>query len=95
MPEAAKIVGTPKSGEVTQLKEKKAPSVARTNFSKMYPEDAALSILAKENPKKKGSKSAARFEGYTGASTVGGALANGVTYQDIAYDLGRGFIKVG
>lgn len=95
MPEAA----SPKTGKPAKAKtekpegEKKASN--RTNFSKLYPEDAKLTVLVDENPKKKGSKSAARFEGYTGADTVGAALANGVTYQDIAYDTGRGFIKVG
>lgn len=73
---------------------KKATS-NRTNFSGMYPETAAVKLLAKENPKKKGSKAHARFEGYTGAATIGDALSKGVTYQDIAYDVGRGFIRVG
>lgn len=96
MPQAEKkveSVPTAKAGKTDKTEAK--PSVARTNFSKMYPEDAALKILVEENPKKKGSKSAARFEGYTGATTVGDALAKGVTYQDIAYDVGRAFIQVG
>jgi len=98
MPEAA----SPKTGKTTKAKttttegtEDKKPAAARSNFAKLYPEDAPLSLVATENPKRKGSKSAERFEGYTGADTVGAALANGVTYQDIAHDVGRGFIKVG
>lgn len=97
MPEATT---PPKAAEKTKAPAKpkvngeKKPS-NRTNFSKLYPEDAPLKVLVEENPKKKGSKSAARFEGYFGAETVGDALAKGVTYQDVAYDTGRGFIKVG
>lgn len=94
MPEAAKKA-TPPAGAKTKTEAADKPKVVRTNFSNMYPEDAKLKVLATENPKKKGSKSAARFEGYTGATTVGDALAKGVTYQDIAYDIGRGFIAVG
>jgi len=94
MPEAVKAV-TPPAGAKPKIEAADKSKVVRTNFSNMYPEDAALKVLAAENPKKKGSKSAARFEGYTGAKTVGDALAKGVTYQDIAYDIGRGFIAVG
>ena len=73
-----------------------APKAPRqSKFEKLYPEDSKLELLAKENPKKKGSKAAERFEGYTGAKTVGDALAKGVTYADIAYDVGRQFVKVG
>lgn len=69
--------------------------IRKSKFEGVYPEDAKIKVLVKENPKKAGSKSAARFEGYAGAKTVGDALANGVTYQDIAYDVGRQFITVG
>ena len=106
MPEAQKA--TPPSGAINsgaqptgEPKAKKEPkpkaesTVNRTNFSKLYPEDAAVKLLVAENPKKKGSKSRERFEGYTGAKTVGDALAKGVTYQDIVYDVGHGFIQVG
>jgi len=76
--------------------EKPKSGVTRTNFSKLYPEDAKLKLLVKENPKKQGSKSRTRFESYFGAKTVGEAMAgeNGVTYQDIVYDIGHGFIEV-
>lgn len=83
------------AGAVKKTEAAEKPKTVRTNFSNMYPEDAKLKLLVTENPKKKGSKSATRFAGYTGAATVGAALAKGVTYQDIAYDIGRGFIQVG
>ena len=99
MPEAQ----SPQAEKPTKAKKAKAEKVEgeakepsnRSNFAKLYPEDQPIKLLVDKNPKKAGSKSAARFEGYTGAKTVGDALAAGVTYQDIAYDVGRGFIQVG
>ena len=79
----------------SKAKSNKEPTVRRSKFAELYPEDAKLTIICDTNPKKAGSKSFARFEGYTGADTVGAALAKGVTYQDIAYDIGRQFVKVG
>ena len=67
----------------------------RSNFKKMYPLDFKITLLVNHNPKLRGTKSWTRFEGYYGAKTVSDALAGGVTYQDIAYDVGRQFIKVG
>lgn len=66
----------------------------RSKFSVLYPADATLKLLVNENPKKAGSKSADRFDGYLTASTVGQAITNGVKYQDIAYDVSRKFIEV-
>lgn len=92
MPEAQKI--EPQVGNKTEEKE---PSVKRTNFSKLYPDDQPVMLLVKENPKKKGSKSHARFQSYFGADTIGAAREgdNGVSYQDIVYDIGHEFIRVG
>ncbi len=84
-----------KEAPKTDKKTEDKPKVSRTNFSKMWPEDAPIKLLVEENPKKKGSKSAERFEAYTGAKTVGDYLAAGGTYQDIAYDIGRQFVQVG
>ncbi len=94
MPEAMTKEAPKTDVKPAKVEGEKKPS-NRTNFSKLYPEDAPLKLVVEGNPKKKGSKSATRFEGYFKAATVGDALANGVTYQDIAYDTGRGFIKVG
>ncbi len=76
-------------------KAKKEPSLRRSKFKELFPLDAKIAVLAEGNPKKKGSAAAKRFEGYTGAETVGDALKNGVKYADIAYDVGRSHIKVG
>lgn len=77
-------------GEATE----KTSSVRRSNFSNLYPEDAKITLNVTENPKKEGSKSRARFEHYFGSETVGDYLAKGGTYQDIAYDIGRGFVTI-
>ncbi|RLC08275.1 MAG: hypothetical protein DRI24_23605 [Deltaproteobacteria bacterium] len=87
-------VTTPPTKPVKAKAEKKEPTVRRSKFAEIYPEDAALKVEVKENPKKKGSASNERFEGYFKSTTVGAALANGLTYQDIAYDVGRQFITV-
>lgn len=94
MPEAAKKEA--KAGK-TEKTEADKPKVARTNFSKMYPEDATVTLNVEENPKKVGSKARERFQLYFGLkeSTVGAYLEAGGTYQSIAYDIGRGFITIG
>lgn len=74
-------------------KEPKAPKEPRVSrFEKLYPKDAKVTVLVKENPKRGASRD--RFEGYTGSATVGEALAKGVTYADIAWDVGHGLISV-
>ena len=73
----------------------KKPRAKRSKFAEMYPDDAALTLLVADNPKKNGSKAHAMFQGYFGSTTVGEARAKGVSYQSIAYDIGRCFIKVG
>jgi len=98
MPEAEKkavpqAAGTEK--EPKEPKAKKEPNPNRSNFSKMWPEDANITLLVKENPKKEGSKAKERFQHYFTSKTVGDYLAAGGTYQDIAYDNGRMFIKIG
>lgn len=67
----------------------------RSKFESMYPEDAPITLLVEDNPKKEGSKARERFQHYFGSKTVGDYLSAGGTYQDIAYDLGRQFIKIG
>lgn len=74
---------------------KDAPKQRRSKFESMYPEDAPITLLVEENPKKEGSAARERFQHYFSSKTVGDYLAAGGTYQDIAYDLGRQLIKIG
>jgi hypothetical protein len=76
-----------------EAKEKK-PAVPRvSNFAKLYPDDAKVTLLVEKNPKR--GKSKDRFEAYFHASTVGEARKGGVTYADLAWDVGHGLIKIG
>ena len=84
-----------KSKAATKAPKEAKEKANRSSFAKLYPEDAPLKVLAEKNPKRAGSKAAKRFDGYFKAKTVGDALANGVTYADIAYDVGHQFIKIG
>lgn len=76
-------------------KEPKEPTVRRSKFADLYPEDAPVTLTVETNPKKEGSAARERFQHYFSSKTVGDYLAKGGTYADIAYDIGRGFIKVG
>lgn len=92
-----KAKAAPKKAAKAETAEGEAPAekqVRRSKFEELYPEDAKLTVDVKENPKRAGTKAHARFEHYRGVDTVGDALANGVLYADIAYDIGRGYITV-
>lgn len=107
--EKAPVEGEVKAEKAPKApKEPKAPKADsnRAKLGSLYPEDAALTLLATSNPKKVGSAAAAIFEFYKEAKTVGDFFAataknefNGKprpgTYADITYDVGHGFIKVG
>jgi hypothetical protein len=107
MAEAAKAPPT-KEPKAPPTKEPKAPKAAkvpkepkesanRSNFKTIYPDDAPVAITTAEsaNPKRVGSKAHEMFELYRTNTTVGAFLAAGGTYADIAYNVGRNFIKVG
>lgn len=59
-----------------------------------YPMDAVISVLVKENPKRKGTSSYDRFEAYFSISTVKDALRDGVTPADLNWDVKHNFIKI-
>ena len=86
---AAKAPKVPKAP-----KEPKEPT-NRSSFKKLWPDDAVLTCLVTENPKKAGSTSRERFEHYFTSKTVGEFIAKGGTYGDIAYDIPRQRIKIG
>lgn len=91
MPEAQKA----QAGAAKEVKEAKKKAVRRSNFATLYPEDSAIKLNVEENPKKEGSKARERFQHYFGSKTVADYLVAGGTYQDIAYDVGRGFVAIG
>lgn len=90
-PKAPKAPGEAKAPKAA--KEPKVPKEPRVSrFKTLYPDSAKIELLVKENPKRGASKE--RFDGYTGSATVGEAIAKGVTYADVAWDVGHGLIKV-
>lgn len=56
--------------------------------------EAKIKILVDENPKRKGSASAKRFEKYENGMKVADALAKGVTSADINWDTKHNFIAL-
>lgn len=90
-PKAPKAPGEAKAAKAP--KEPKVPKEPRVSrFKTLYPDTAKITLLVKENPKRGASKE--RFDGYTGSATVAEALAKGVTYADLAWDVGHGLISV-
>lgn len=79
--------------DANKEKKEKAPRVSK--FAAIYPDDARITVLVDKNPKKEGSKAHERFKLYANAKTVKDFIAAGGTYSDIAYNVGRQFIKVG
>ena len=81
-------------------KERKAPAVKRTqtnrrtNFASLYPDSARVTMLISHNPKQPNSGAWTRCEGYKNGATVKEVMEGGVTYSDLAHDLGRRFILV-
>jgi hypothetical protein len=63
---------------------------------KRIDENAIITVLAEDNPKREGSAARARFDLYRDGMTVREAKANGLWATDIAYDSdpGRNFIQL-
>jgi hypothetical protein len=89
-PTAAQAGGAPK--------EPKAPKVPRepkeSNFKKVYPDTAVITVKAASNPKRAGSKAHATFALYKTGGTVGEFLKAGGFYAALSWDVGHGFIDV-
>jgi len=82
----------PKAKKPRAPKEPKPPR--ESNFKKLYPDTATIHLLVSANPKRAGTASYDRFAQYKEGIKVSDALAAGVTYADISWDVGHGFIKV-
>ena len=60
-----------------------------------YKPDMTITVLADKNPKRAGSKAAARFELYHSGMTVADFVAAGGTVTKLALDVNRGQVSVG
>lgn len=90
-------VGQKKSADPKAPKEPKEPKVPReSNFKKVYPDTATISVLTEggKNPKREGSKARGRFDLYATNRTVGDYIKAGGTYSSLSWDTGHGFIRV-
>jgi hypothetical protein len=75
----------------TKAKATKATKSARKAFNV----DAKITLLAKENPKLKGSACFKRFAKYRSGMKVEAALTAGLRRDDLRWDVAHGFIRVG
>jgi len=75
--------------------EKKKPPVRRgPRDSKYYNLDDKIKVLAKENPKKAGSKTYDRWNNYKDGMTVREVMEKGTTQEDLIYDWRHEFISI-
>ena len=74
---------------------KSAKKSASTGARSTYATDQRkIKVLAKENPKRKGTAAYQRFELYKKSTTVADFIAKGGRTIDLAYDQAHGFIKL-
>lgn len=59
-----------------------------------FPKTAKITIVAEENPKRKGSGAYDRFSKYRNGMTIEAYLAAGGTTGDVNWDLEKGYIKI-
>jgi hypothetical protein len=87
---ATAAAAAPKAPKVP--KEKAPPK--ESNFKKVYPDSAVITVKSASNPKRVGSKAHATFALYKNGGTVGEFLKAGGFYAAISWDVGHGFIEV-
>lgn len=75
-------------------KSAKASEGAKRGPKARFDETGKIKVLVAENPKRKGSESAARFDKYKTGQTVAQVLNVGVTLRDLRWDVEAGFIEI-
>jgi hypothetical protein len=73
---------------------KRAAPSAATAKANGYDEGAKLVWLVKENPRREGSETHARFKKYSSAKTVGEYFAKGGTAGDLRWDVRHEYVRV-
>lgn len=91
---AASKTATTKSAKKTATPQAKKDGPGRPGAAPKYPLTATITVVAKENPKRPGSKAHKEFEFYKKAKTVGDYVKMGGTLSYLNYDAKAGFIKV-
>jgi len=87
MEEGAEDMAGKKNGKAAKAK---APKTGRTRRDA----NAKITLLVKENPKRKGTESCKRYDKYKSGMTVAEALKAGITPADLSYDVKHGNIKI-
>jgi hypothetical protein len=86
--------GAPKEAKPPKApKEPKQPK--ESNFAKVYPDGAIITVKADKNPKRAGTKAHGTFELYKSGMTVGDFIKAGGYYAALSWDVGHGFVTVG
>lgn len=70
-------------------------NVGRKGRTGKFPMDGVVTVLAGENPKRKGSEAASRFAKYKTGKTVSEMITAGVRWTDLNWDSEHGHIKIG
>jgi hypothetical protein len=78
-----------------EAKKAKKESNGRKGRAGRFPMDAVITVLATENPKRKGSEAASRFAKYKTGKTVFEMLTAGVRWTDLNWDAEHQHIKIG
>ena len=91
---ATKEAPAEKPAKATKAKVEKVEVAAKRGRPGAYSDDAKIKLLVKENPKRAGSASAARFDLYKDNKTVGALMAAGGSIADIHWDIAKGYIEV-
>ncbi len=87
------VKAAPKSGKAAPKVDAKA-TVAKKNGKTAVDTTKVITVVAKSNPKRAGSKAHARFALYKKGMTVGAAIKAGVWADDLRYDQKKGFITL-
>lgn len=87
---AKKAGASAKSAKGTTAKKAGGSAGRKSAFA----DDAKITVVSKENPKRPGSKAHGVFKKYKNGMTVAQALAAGVTTAHLRWDSSHGFIKV-
>jgi len=85
---------TAKPPRVVERGAKAPKATPKRGRAAKYPDDAKITLLAKENPKREGSKAHKKFALYETGMTVGEFIAKGGNLADVAWDARKNFISV-
>lgn len=90
----AKPIRAKKLVKLKQLEPVLAKEGVRRGPKPRFAFNGKIKLLVNTNPKRKGSRAAARFDVYTSGMTVAEALAKKITFVDLRNDAGKEYISI-